>query len=124
MTSILVVDDDQALCHAVAEILAKAGYRTRMVHDGREALRQLEDEPADIVVTDLFMPEVDGLEVITMLRRASPSPCIVVMSGHETNEKIDYLQVAKSFGATSILKKPFRAAELLNAVAACSPEDN
>lgn len=123
MTSILVVDDDQALCQAVAETLAKAGYETRVVHDGREAMRQFEDEPADIVVTDLFMPELDGLELINRLRRVSPSTCIVAMSGFESGSNVDYLKAAKSFGATSVLKKPFRSAELLNAVAACSPED-
>ena len=123
MTSILVVDDDPALCRAVAETLNKAGYETSMVNGGREDLRQLQDEPADVVVTDLFMPEVDGMEVISMLRRVSPSTCIVAMSGYENNENIDYLQAAKSFGAKSILRKPFRAAELLRAVAICSPED-
>ncbi len=70
------------------------------------------------------MPQGDGPEEITVLRRVSPSTCIVAMSGYEPAEKIDYLRAAEAFGATSILKKPFRAAELLNAVAACSPEDN
>ena len=73
MTSVLVVDDDPALCRAVAETLTRAGYETSMVNGGREDLRQLQDEPADVVVTDLFMPEIDGLEVIAMLRRVSPS---------------------------------------------------
>ena len=123
MTSILVVDDDPALCRAVAETLNKAGYETSMVNGGREALRQLQDEPADVVVTDLFMPEVDGIEVISMLRRVSPSTCIVAMPGYENNENIDFLQTAVTFGATSILRKPFRAAELLQAVAACSPDE-
>ncbi len=123
MISVLVVDDDQALCQAVAETLAKAGYESRMVHGGREALLAFEDRPADIVVTDLYMPEYDGLELIRKLRRLSPSSCIVAMSGFESDSKVDYLKAAKSFGATSVLKKPFRSAELLNAVAACSPED-
>ena len=123
MTSILVVDDDPALCQAVAETLTKAGYETSMVNGGREALRHLEDEPTDVVVTDLFMPDVDGLEVISMLRRVSPSTCIVAMSGYGNAENIDYLKAAKSFGAKSILRKPFRAADLLRAVAVCSPED-
>ena len=119
MTSILVVDDDPALCRAVAETLNKAGYETSMVNGGREALRQPQDEPADVVVTDLFMPEVDGMEVISMLRRVSPSTCIVAMSGYGNAENIDFLQAAATFGATCILRKPFRAAELLKAVAAC-----
>lgn len=123
MVSVLIVDDDQALCQAIAEILAKAGYETRMVHDGREALKSLKDKPADIVVTDLYMPEFDGLELIRKLRRVSPSPCIVAMSAFESDGAADYLKAAKSFGAASVLKKPFRSAELLNAVAACSPED-
>lgn len=123
MTSIVVVDDDPALRRAVAETLTRAGYETHMVNGGREAMRHLEDDPADIVVTDLFMPEADGLEVISMLLRVSPSTCIVAMSGYENNENTDYLQAAKSFRAKSILRKPFRAAELLRAVAICSPED-
>ena len=123
MTSILVIDDDEALCRAVAETLTKAGYETRMFHDGQEALRRFEDDPTDIVLTDVFMPNLDGLEVIAMLRRISPSTCIVAMSGYDSADDIDYLKVAKAFGATSTLKKPFRSAELLKAVAACSPED-
>ena len=84
-----------------------------MVNDGREAMRHLEDDPADIVVTDLFMPEADGLEVISMLLRVSPSTCVIAMSGYGNAQNIDYLKAAKSFGAKSILRKPFRAAELL-----------
>ena len=124
MTSILVVDDDRAFCQVVTETLAKAGYETRMVNDGREAMRQLEDNPVDIVVTDIFMPRADGMEVISMLRRVSPSTRIIVMSGYDNADNIDFLQVAITFGATSILKKPFRAAELLKAVADCSPADS
>ena len=69
MTSILVIDDDEALCRAVAETLTKAGYETRMFHDGQEALRRFDDDPTDIVLTDVFMPNLDGLEVD---RHASP----------------------------------------------------
>ena len=91
---------------------------------GREAMRQLEDNPVDIVVTDIFMPRADGMEVISMLRRVSPSTRIIAMSGYDNADDIDFLQVAITFGATSILKKPFRAAELLKAVADCSPADS
>ena len=87
-------------------------------------MRQLEDNPVDIVVTDIFMPRADGMEVISMLRRVSPSTRIIAMSGYDNADDIDFLQVAITFGATSILKKPFRAAELLKAVADCSPADS
>lgn len=122
MVSVLVIDDDPALCQVVSKTLDRAGYETQMVHDGLKAIRMIEKIPVDIVVTDLFMPGTDGLEVIAMLRKVAPSTNIVVMSGYDSNGEIDYLKAAKIFGATSIIRKPFRQVELLDAVAACAPE--
>lgn len=121
MISVLIVDDDVNLCQVIADELTRAGYATREVHDGRDVVKLFEEQPSDVVITDLFMPNVDGLEVIRHLHRVAPGVCIIAMTG-VGDPGADYLKAARAFGASHVLRKPFRIAELLDAVTACSPE--
>ncbi len=122
MVSVLVVEDNEVLCHTISDALSDAGYEVREARNGDQAIRLTEEEAPHIVVTDLFMPDRDGLELITHLRRVAPSVCIIAMSGQFSFTAVDYLGMARSLGAMRTLRKPFRIAELLNAIAACSPE--
>jgi DNA-binding response OmpR family regulator len=119
MVSVLIVDDDEHLCRAIADGLAEAGYDTREAHNGDELIRLYREAPSDIVITDLFMPDCDGFEVIVHLRREAPSVPIIVMSGADDNT-VDYLKVASRFGVDYTIRKPFKISELLDAVTACA----
>ena len=79
--SILVVDDEPLLRGFVQQMLERAGHRVASAEDGRKASEQMQQQPFDLVVTDLLMPERDGIELIDELRRQYPSVRIVAMSG-------------------------------------------
>ena len=114
--SILVVDDEPLLRGFVQQMLERAGHRVASAEDGRKASEQMLLRPFDLVVTDLLMPERDGIELIDELRRQYPSVRIIAMSGGGRIGREQYLQIAKGFGAHVLLEKPFSAKQLLAAV--------
>jgi DNA-binding NtrC family response regulator len=114
MSRILIVDDSPSMREAVAMMLAAAGYEVCTSPDGRLAQRVLADEPFDLVLTDIFMPEEDGLKVIMEAHRRHPDLPIVAMSGY--GGPMDMLAVARHLGACQLLRKPFSRADLLATV--------
>jgi DNA-binding response OmpR family regulator len=112
---VLVIEDNTDLRNLVRLALEAAGHEVLTATQGLEGLAYLNGHAVDIVVTDLFMPEMDGIEVIAALRRQFPGVRIVAMSGRPG---VDYLAVAKELGAARILRKPFPMDELIRAVAA------
>ena len=120
MLSVLVAEDDEPLRRAISDALISAGYEVREVRDGDEGFRFIEEHPPDIVITDLFMPVRDGIELIGQIHRTAPDVPIIAMSGKIAPGTPDYLGMAKKLGAVRTLKKPFHLDELLNAIAACS----
>jgi two-component system, chemotaxis family, chemotaxis protein CheY len=112
---VLVIEDNADLRDVVRLALEHAGHQVLTAKQGLEGLAYLSGHPVDLVVTDLFMPEMDGIEVIAALRRRFPGVRIVAMSGRPG---VDYLAVAKELGAARILRKPFVMDDLLNAVEA------
>jgi CheY-like chemotaxis protein len=115
MARILVIDDDGPIRDVFATILRKAGYEVVTAGDGREAFRNSRPESFDVVVTDISMPEMDGIEVITRLREAKPRPHVIAMSGNFEREL--YLKMAGLLGAHHQLPKPVHPRELLEMVA-------
>ena len=113
---ILVIDDDATLRSAVRRILERAGYDVLEAGDGDAGLRLHQEQGADVVIVDIFMPERDGLELIRDLRATSPQAKIVAMSGGGRSGKIDLLKDAAVFGAARTLWKPFEMTELLATV--------
>lgn len=111
---VLVIEDNADLRNLVRLALEGAGHEVLTAAQGQEGLAYLNGHPVDAVVTDLFMPEMDGIEVIAALRRRFPGVKVVAMSGRPG---VDYLAVAKELGAARILRKPFIMDELLSAVA-------
>ena len=111
-STILVVDDAAVICSTLQERLTMEGYQVWTAPDGRKGLQLYHDHQVDLVITDILMPEVDGLEVLRTLRRISTSLPIMVMSGG-ANRDLDFLVEAKEFGATRIISKPFRLEELV-----------
>jgi CheY-like chemotaxis protein len=118
MASILLIDDDEALRNVTAEILIEAGYTVDDAPDGRSGLELFRTGHHDVVVTDIAMPDMDGLELIMSLSRAAPRPRIIAMSGDSQFSESVYLPTARQLGVHSTIGKPFRAEQLLQKVAA------
>jgi DNA-binding response OmpR family regulator len=113
MTRILVADDDKDLRTVLRVALEVEGYEVETVANGESAMRAHEERPADVLITDLFMPERDGFETVKYFRALKPGMPIVAISGWKHGQKSDHLAVALHAGADVILRKPFGLGELL-----------
>ena len=115
MARILVIDDDAEMRAVLQQALTAAGHEVALAADGGQGMELLRATPADLVVTDLFMPRQEGIETIVQLRRDFPELPIIAISGNP--EATDMLTVARRLGAVKTLEKPFQPQELLSAVA-------
>ena len=114
MATILFIDDDDPLRMLCQTALEGAGYRVLTAESGPHGLRLLQHQQVDLALVDIFMPSMDGLEVIQLLHKTRPACKIIAMSGGSW--EWDYLDAAKHLGANDTLKKPFSVQELLDAV--------
>ena len=114
LRSILIIDDDGQVRAFLRKVLEEAGYLVTEAPNGQEGLRQFRQAPTALVITDLFMPGRDGLEVTMTLHRESPTVKIIVFTGGLGQR--DFLGAAKLLGAHRTMKKPFTIPELLDAV--------
>lgn len=114
MALILVIDDEPLMTHLYQEILEQAGHELLLAPNGHEGLQLFRQRSVDLVITDVFMPVQDGLEVIMTLRREKPSTPIIAITGNA--EGSPFLTVAKQLGAQHALAKPFTPTDLLQAV--------
>jgi DNA-binding response OmpR family regulator len=112
VASILLVDDNNELRAVIARSLKLAGHDVFTAADGKAALAILPKVTYDIVLTDIVMPDMEGLELIRSIRKINPAAKIVAMSGGGRGTAEDYLALAKKFGATATLEKPFQLDEL------------
>jgi CheY-like chemotaxis protein len=113
---VLVVDDNDQVRGAIAHILEQAGYRVAVAPNAANAAALIADLRPDLVITDIFMPEGDGFEMMNAIRRHSASIPVIAMSGSSATSGTDYLKLAAKFGAAAILYKPLGRGELLTAV--------
>jgi CheY-like chemotaxis protein len=118
MASVLLVEDSTGLRELMSIGLRANGYEVGQAPDGRRALTMQREKPFEVVVTDLFMPEMDGIETIQTLRQEFPDIAIVAISGVPTKTGADFLEVAHELGADQVLRKPFTIPELIAAVEA------
>jgi CheY-like chemotaxis protein len=116
MPTILLIDDDEALRNVTAEILMGAGYTVDDAPDGKSGLALYETGHQDLIITDIAMPDMDGLELITNLSRVNPRPPIIAMSGDSQFSESVYLPTARHLGVQATLSKPIRAEKLLQTV--------
>jgi DNA-binding response OmpR family regulator len=114
MAVILVIDDDADMRDFVRITLESAGHEVVLASDGREGVQQFHARRPDLVITDLFMPDQEGLETIKQLRIEFPEVTIIAMSGKPTGATM--LTVAQRLGAKTVLQKPFLPVQLLKAV--------
>jgi CheY-like chemotaxis protein len=118
MPRILVVDDEEILRELTTVYLEDAGYEVVVARDGREALRILENEAVDAIITDIVMPDMEGLELIRTLRRDYPGTGIIACSGGGAAlGPGNYLEMAETMGAAHSFPKPIDYPALLDALA-------
>lgn len=123
MARILIIDDDKMILGMLRQVLEHAQHTVIEAPNGEIALRVWREQPADLIITDILMPEKDGLEVIRELRRESPTAKVIALSGGSRRIHFDALDVAKRFGAVRTLTKPFELKDLLQTVdAVLKPE--
>ncbi|MEO7598585.1 MAG: response regulator [Opitutus sp.] len=119
--SILVVDDEPALREILSRVLVDAGHRVMGAANGKEASLILAKAAFDIVLTDVIMPEKDGMQVISELRKKFPEVRIIAMSGGGHVSRDQYLKIAKGLGAHALLEKPFANQQLLDTIESLVP---
>jgi DNA-binding NtrC family response regulator len=112
---ILIIDDDDGIRNILRRALETAGYEVREASDGAAGLKRFREQRPDLVMTDIIMPEREGVETIMALRKESPETAIIAMSGGGGGGA-DYLEMAIKLGAVRVFSKPFSLAAVLGAV--------
>ena len=128
MANILIIDDEKDVRVVLKEVLRRAGYDVTLAANGREGLEKLAADGADMVITDVIMPGIDGVAMVQQIHEARPDMPIIVISGGGNVAPMDYepgaistsayLASATIAGANRTLTKPFERQELLDAVRA------
>ena len=117
MAHILLVEDSPEVSLSVREILASAGHTVEDVASGKQALKALKASTFDAIVSDIWMPEMDGIALLKEIRGAGNDIPVVVISGGAPNAPLTYTApLAATFGANMVVYKPFEKAELLKAI--------
>ncbi|MBI5801871.1 MAG: response regulator [Verrucomicrobia bacterium] len=119
MKKILLVEDDDAFADILRKSLTMSGYDVMHARDGREALHRYDPQTVHLVITDLIMPGVDGMELIVKLQRINPAVRIIAITGGGRCDPETYLLIAKRLGAVKMLAKPFPLEEIRAAVKEC-----
>ena len=128
MASILLIDDDDALRTMLAKLLERRGYEIHEAADGEEGISLFNIKEPDIVITDLIMPNQEGLETIGLLQEIDPNARIIAMSGNvalpngRVLSTLSSLEIAAEIGARFIFQKPFEMEELVSAVETLAAE--
>jgi CheY-like chemotaxis protein len=113
---ILFIDDDAMIRETAREMLESTGHEVIEAENGRRGLDQYRKQQVDVVITDIIMPEKDGLETILEIRGVDPNVRIIAISGGGPTRNLDFLDIAKKLGATATLAKPFRKDDLIACV--------
>lgn len=116
MPAILIVDDDSMVRKMLVKVFQIENYITLEASDGYSALRIFRDENVDVVITDIVMPDMEGIETIRELRKINPDVKIIAFSGGGSLAPDGYLKIAASMGAKYTFQKPFDINELKEAV--------
>lgn len=117
MARILVVDDDDLVRMTIRTTLARGGHEVTEARNGLDAIESLQRAAVDLVVSDILMPEVDGIGLLLKLRKQYPLLRVIVISGGGRTQDADFLRMAKTLGADTVLAKPFTSQQLQSAVA-------
>jgi YesN/AraC family two-component response regulator len=116
MANILIIDDDPQILNMLSQILKRAGYGVVEALDGKQGLKLYRENPTDLIITDIIMPEKEGLETIMELQRDFPDVKIIAISGGGHNLAENYLYMARVLGVQRTFAKPIARDELLKSV--------
>ena len=116
MARILIIDDEADIRTVFQRCLERMGYKVETAADGRQGLRLVATSAPDLVITDLMMPETDGLEVIRTIRKEQPDLPVIAISGGMRVAPVNFLPIAEKFGASRVFEKPVELDRLLAAV--------
>ena len=116
MQRILIIDDDHHILLMIKKMLERAGFEVDLASNGVEGLQLFQKIHADLVITDIIMPEKEGLETIREMKKLRPDLKIIAMSGGGKISADNYLETAKIFGASMVLEKPFSQKTMILAV--------
>lgn len=107
MATVLVIDDDPHIRRVLRKAIEREGHSVVEAEDGKVALRRFVGEPADLVITDIYMPEMDGFEFLMRIRETFPETKLVAMSGGGVIAANEVLKAASALGAVAVIQKPF-----------------
>ncbi len=116
MADILIIDDEAPVRLLIRRMLESEGHTVTEAADGTEGIKLYHESPVDVIITDLIMPDKEGLETINELRKEYPGIKIVAMSGGGKTSPGSHLDTAKLLGAAAILEKPFEKEMLLQTI--------
>ena len=116
MAHVLVVDDDDDVRAVVRKVVAKLGHQVWDVADGAEALKVIETTPVDLIISDVYMADMDGMELLVRIQQLELDVPVVVISGGGFKSKEDVLKMATACGAVATLDKPFTVEQLRETV--------
>ena len=119
MARILVIDDEADVRTTIGLALEKIGHTVEEAADGNQGLKRFAEERFDLVITDILMPEKEGIETIRELRAAHPDLRIIAISGGGRLNSTNFLEMVRKLGADEVLKKPFTLAQLRHVVETC-----
>lgn len=116
MARILVIDDEDLVRFTIRHALESVGHEVIEAVDGAEGINRIKTASIDLVVTDVLMPNKEGIETIRELRTLDNPPPIIAISGGGRTGNVDFLELARKFGADAVLAKPFSARDLTGTV--------
>jgi DNA-binding NtrC family response regulator len=116
-TKVLVIEDDADVLETLGRILERAGYQTVLAKNGREGMIMFATQDPALVITDILMPEREGIETIIEMRRARPDAKILAISGGGSWRNMEYLEMAEKLGATAVMPKPLMPDAFVQTVA-------
>ena len=119
MANILVIDDEPLVREVLELRLTDAGHQVKTARDGLKGLACYNRGSVDLVITDIFMPEKDGLETIMELRAVNPDMKIIAISGGSRVCNADFLEIARKLGASAVFAKPFEYEKILKTIEDC-----
>ena len=119
MAHILLVDDEPLVVEALSNAIVKKGHTVVTAKDGNQGMERFVEGKFDLVITDIIMPDKEGIEMIMEMRRHAPHTRILAISGGGRTGSVEFLQMAKKLGATATLRKPIRLAELYQTLEEC-----
>lgn len=119
MKRILVIDDDEIVNDMIVQLLSEATYEAEGVCDGVQGLKLLKTKPFDLIITDIVMPEKEGIETIMEIRKINKMIPIIAISGGGKIRADEYLNMAKRLGADFVFTKPFETEQMLETIKKC-----